>query len=103
MLFVIITSMSEHSRMIRVITYTDLYIYLACALSVFLLVHQPDKFVITSPLPTKRVAVDSHDIADSDSVCASELEEEQPPPSMMAVSVSRSAAAVSMMSKAYKS
>ena len=103
MLFVVITSMSEHSRMIRVITYTDLYIYLTCALSVFLLVHQPDKFVITPPQPTKRVAFDSHDIADSDSVCPSELEEEKPPPSMKAVSASMSAAAASMVSKAYKS
>ena len=65
-----VTSMSTHSRMIHVIAYRDLYTYPACALSVFACGSNMEKFSIRPPT-TKRVAVDSHDRADS--VFASEL------------------------------
>ena len=57
-----------------------------------------DKFVIRPSLHTKRVGVESHARADSESVCASELEEGPP---MKVISTSRSTAAASMMSNVY--
>ena len=60
-----------------------------------------DKFVISPHLSTKRVVVDGHGRADSDSVYASGLEEQLPPPKEMIATTSTTATA-SIKSNFYK-
>ena len=67
---------------------------------VFAFTSNMDKFVISTPLPTKVVAVDSYDRVDSDSVSASKLEEEQLP-LLQKSDRNIQPAAASMMSKIY--